>query len=283
MKIKAFAKINLTLDILGKRADGYHNLDMLMQSVDLFDEITVNINETGVIKVNSSNRTLGGENDIVFKAAKLFLETVGSNFGAEIYVDKHIPLSAGLGGGSSDAAAVIVGLNKLCGDILNKSQMADIALFLGADVPFFLYGGTLRVTGIGEILTPVPEMPECCIVLAKESTKGSTGQMYALIDSIADLPRPDNESAVSALSENNIVKLSENLKNVFEVAYNKSDKLIAAYKNNKALCLTLSGSGPTFFGIFKNFDDANACLAELKKAKIEAYLTKPIKNPYKID
>ncbi len=283
MKIKAYAKINLTLDIIGKREDGYHLLDMLMQTVDLADDIYLEINNSGTVSVKSSMSSLGGEDDIVFKAAKMFFREADLSDGADIFVEKHIPLSAGLGGGSSDAAAVLNALNRYYGDILNEQRLAEIALSLGADVPFFIKGGTQRARGIGEQLSEVAPLNDCYIVLAKQATKNSTGQMYALIDSMNNLLHPDVDFVEAKLNANDLKAATSGMINVFSAAYNISDELNAAYCDNNSLCFTLSGSGPTFFGIFSEYPSAESCLNKLKRANIEAYLVKPVSVGFSVE
>lgn len=277
---QANAKINLTLDILGKREDGYHLVDMIMQSVSLFDKVTIELCSEG-ISVLSSNNTLGGEDDICHKAARLFYEKSGVEGGVSIKVEKQIPLAAGLGGGSADAAAVLLLLNKAYGDILPFDTLEEIALSLGADVPFFLNGGTVRVGGIGEVFTPLPNCPECYIVIAKSGQKASTKEMYAVIDSKPVSCRPDNEAAVEALGNGDINKLCANMKNVFSVAWQNNAAYDVLIKHSP-LAVSLSGSGPSYFGVYENSANANAAISELEAAGIPAFLTIPLKKAIKI-
>ncbi len=275
MKItaKAGAKINLTLDIVGVREDGYHLVDMIMQSVSLYDTVTVERIEDGV-NVTSTDSTLGGEDDICHKAAKLFFAKSGTKGGANIEITKNIPLAAGLGGGSADAAAVIMLLNKLYGNPLSLAQLKDIALKLGADVPFFLHGGTISVTGIGEIFEKLPNMPDCFIVIAKDAEKRSTKEMYRVIDSTVILDRPDNSAAKEAILGGNLNKLCKNVKNVFSAAW-QPNAITDILKQNDALAVSLSGSGPSYFGIFDCADKANGALSALKKRSICSFIAKP--------
>ena len=172
LSCKANAKINLTLDIVGVRKDGYHILDMIMQSVSLADTVKISLNNIPQINVESSCNIISGENNIAYKAASYFLKEANINSGVDIYIEKNIPMSAGLGGGSADAAAVLLALNSLFNGPLDKKTLEKIALKLGADVPYFLYGGTVRVGGIGEEMKVLPPMPDCFIIIAKNAIKG---------------------------------------------------------------------------------------------------------------
>ncbi len=270
---KAGAKINLTLDIVGIREDGYHLVDMIMQSVSLFDTISVETTENG-ITVNSSDISLGGKDDICYKAAYAFYEKSGMCGGANITVKKSIPLAAGLGGGSADAAAVLMALNKCYDYPLSVAELEKIAITLGADVPFFLYGGTISVTGIGEIFEKLPDMPHCFIVIAKNAVKPSTKEMYRIIDSSVIYNRPDNSAAKKAISDGDLHALSNNIKNVFSVAWKQND-LVDILSSNNALAVSLSGSGPSYFGLYENENDAKAVVKELAKNGIPGFLTVP--------
>lgn len=275
MKVKAFAKINLTLDIVGKRNDGYHYVDMIMQTVSLYDEITVNLNSTGAVSVTSTDSSLGGENDITYKAARLFFDAVdNSNVGADISVIKHIPAAAGLGGGSSDAAAVICALNKLCSDPLDYYKISALCLKLGADVPYFVKGGTVRVTGIGEKFEPLCDMPNCSIIIAKKDEKPSTAYMYGVIDNSVISDRPCNCSAVKALNDGNLTALCKQVKNVFSTVW--TDKQISdILRECGADAVSVSGSGPSVFGIFAYSRNANSALKQLKDRGITAFIAEP--------
>ncbi len=276
LKIKAAAKINLSLDIVGVRNDGYHLLNTVMQSVSLFDEISLELTNGDII-VTSSNNTLGNENDICYRAARSFLERVNRKSGVKIHVDKNIPLSAGLGGGSTDAAAVLLGINELFGNPLNFEILSELALSLGADVPYFLYGGTVLVSGIGEVCTPLSDFPDCYIVLAKKENKKSTKYMYDLIDKSDVKIHSDTLSVVTGINSANINAISKQLKNSFAVAWDDSEiKSIASEFN--PLTLSLSGSGPTYFILFSEKASANGCTEHLKEKGYEAYITQPTKK-----
>lgn len=273
MKVKAFAKINLTLDIIGKRSDGYHLLDMIMQTVDLCDLLDIELNDSGKISVSSSDSVLGGENDITYKAAELFFETAGIKSGVTINIEKHIPVAAGLGGGSSDAAAVVKTLNRLFNNPLSMSKLEEICIKLGSDVPYFLYGGTVRVGGAGEKFEPLPNFPDCFIVIAKNGIKASTGEIYRKIDSYEHLSHPETEKAVSAIKAGDLYSAAAVIKNAFDVIWDNSE-LYGIFRKYGAVSHAVCGSGPSVFAVFDN--QANAQKAIELLGDIEAYLTRPV-------
>lgn len=279
---KANAKINLTLDIVGTREDGYHLLDMIMQSVSIYDTVTVEKIDNG-ITVNSSDNTLGGENDITYKAAKLFFEESLVSGGANISIVKRIPIAAGLGGGSSNAAAVLLTLNKIYRNPLTIEKLEEIAVALGADVPFFLHGGTISVTGIGEIFEKLPDMPKCYLVIAKNGTKPSTKKMYEIIDN-EDVSafRPDNIAAKKAILNNDLDLLCKSIKNVFSAAW-QPDIITDILKKNNALAVSLSGSGPSCFGVFTSFSDASNSANQLKEQGITVFSAEPTASAIEIE
>ncbi len=271
---KANAKINLTLDIVGVREDGYHILDMIMQSVSLADTVKISLNDTLLINVESSCGTISGENNIAYNAVRYFLKEAKINTGVNVYIEKNIPMSAGLGGGSADAAAVLLALNRLLNSPLDKNTLKKIALNLGADVPYFLYGGTVRVGGIGEKMNVLPPMPDCFIIIAKNATKGSTKEMYQSIDSTEQKIYVDNESVIKAIKNGNLSAMCKDFKNSFSAVWDYSD-LTEIMGSFGALSVSLSGSGPSVFGVFDNKAFAENCFSALKSKKIEAYLTVP--------
>lgn len=274
MRLRANAKINLTLDITGKRSDGYHLLDSVMQSVSLCDKITVE--KAQDISVRCSDGGICGDANIAFTAAREFFSAVGISGGADIYIEKHIPQAAGLGGGSADAAAVLTALDRLYGTRLDRGKLCKIALKIGADVPFCLFGGTKRVTGVGENLEDIRTSYGCAFVLLKYRTKLSTGDMYRKTDSAPLLP-PCTGKMLRSLEDGDIFKISESLGNAFLSVCDISAES-AVLERAGALGTGLSGSGPTVFGIFENADFAKAAEKRLKKAGFEAYFALPEAN-----
>ncbi len=260
MEIHAYAKINLTLDILGKRADGYHDLVMVMQSVDLYDAVNVKLKENTSISVKSSSALLvDDESNTAYKAAKSFFEYAHiTDKGAEIEIEKNIPMEAGMAGGSADAAAVIIALDRLCGTGFSDHQLWEIGQKVGADVPFCITGGTMLAEGKGEILSQLPPLacfsPAPAILLCKPDIGVSTGRAYSAVDGcdVSSLDRPDAEAMRTALSRQDITGVAENLGNVFEqvLRINECESIKNAMTDGGALGACMTGSGTTVFGIF---------------------------------
>ena len=269
MKIKANAKINFSLSICGKRKDGYHLIDTVMHSVGLYD--TVFIEKSDEVSVACGD--MPQDENIAYKAARLFFESAKISGGAEIKIIKNIPLSAGLGGGSADAAAVLVGLNKLYNAGLSYETLCELAVKLGADVPFFIKGGCMRSEGIGEILTPKKPLEKGFLLLAKFETKPSTAEMYKQLDN-CEVALADNDAVLLAISENDLENLSKNLSNSFEILWEDSFVKCELLKTN-AKAVALTGSGPTWFGIYENFEDAKLAESLLKEKNIPCYLCVP--------
>ncbi|MEE1198181.1 MAG: 4-(cytidine 5'-diphospho)-2-C-methyl-D-erythritol kinase [Acutalibacteraceae bacterium] len=276
LRLLACAKINLALDITGVRDDGYHLLSTIMQSVGICDEVIVDINNSGCIQVESSLSELGGEADITHKAAKLFYDKTLLPKGVSIYVNKKIPCAAGLGGGSADAAAVLMALNKLYNYPLSDDELEAIALELGADVPFCLYGGTMLAEGIGEVLTPLNDMPSCYIVIAKNAQKPSTKEMYARIDN-GEASIVDIDSTLNAIKNGDYNLLCDSVDNAFARLWS-CDDINSVMKASSADAISLSGSGPSYFALFENEEKAKACYDQFVSLGIEAYLTTPTKT-----
>lgn len=246
MKLKANAKINLTLDVLGRREDGYHLIDSVFQSVSVYD--ILNVQKSDIITVRCSDSDLCDQSNIAYKAAQKFFCYVGINGGADIEIEKHIPQAAGMGGGSADAAAVIVALDKLYETSLSQEQLCEIGLNVGADVPFCIVGGTARVGGIGEKMEMLSDMPDCAILLIKHGQKLSTADMYRQVDAFPQ-DKFYTEDMVKAIENNSLADLCKNVFNAFDcVCDNK--KLVADIKTTAPLAVSLSGSGPTVFAIY---------------------------------
>ncbi len=269
MKIKANAKINFSLSVCGKRDDGYHLIDTVMHSVGLYD--TVFIEKADTVSVICGD--LPQEDNIAFKAAKLFFQKTEISNGCDIKIIKNIPLSAGLGGGSADAAAVLVGLNKLYNAGLSYENLCDLAVKLGADVPFFIKGGCMRSEGIGEILTPKKPLEKGYILLAKAETKPSTAEMYKQIDS-KETVLANTNAVLSAISENDLENLSKNLYNAFETVWQDSFVKRELLKTD-AKAVALTGSGPTWFAIFETLEEIKAAERVLKEKNIPCWVCVP--------
>ncbi len=271
MKIRANAKINLSLCVCGKRKDGYHLIDTIMHSVGLFDEIT--LEKADQIIVECSNSAIKTQDNIAFKAAKLFFEDFGIIGGCKISINKNIPTAAGLGGGSADAAAVLLGLDKLYSANIPHNELCKTALKLGADVPFFIDGGCQRAEGIGEILTPLKPLKSGYILLAKADSKPSTAQMYRILDS-KETVLCDTEKIIDLIKQDNLCELSRNLYNAFGEVWTES-QLKQILLELSPLAVSISGSGPTWFAIFYDLEKAKKAESILKVKKIDSWLTCP--------
>ena len=268
---KAYAKINLYLEVLEKRPDGYHEVETVMQSVDLFDEVTAELTD-GEISVICDKEELSGEENIVHKACRYFFDFCGKNLGASVFIKKNIPVAAGLGGGSADAAATILLLNKLTNANYTVNELLPLALRLGADVPFCLIGGTALGEGIGEVLTPL-ESKTFYFVLLKEAEKQSTGVMYQILDGETFKSDCDINELIKGLREGEKALINENIFNSFEFCWDFEEisKPFTPFAPDKVF---LSGSGPTVCALFYDSTDALACAEKLRNDGFNAYFVK---------
>ena len=271
LKLKSRAKVNLSIDVLGKRQDGYHLVEMIMQTIDLYDLIEINEKDNDQITIKSTSDEIPLDcNNIVYKAANLIKKTFNINKGVEIHIKKNIPVAAGMAGGSSNAAAVLVGLNKLWNLNLSNQQLEKIGLKLGADVPFCINGGAVLASGIGEELTPIKGLTkDVCILVCKPDLFVSTKEVYECIDSKNIDKRPNNKFLIECLKNEDTRQLAENMFNVLEGVTMDKHPVIQQIKdimtNNRALGAMMSGSGPTVFGLYENREDAVKCKAILEK------------------
>ena len=269
--LKSRAKINLSIDVLGKRQDGYHLVEMIMQTIDLYDLIEINEKDNDQITIKSTSDEIPLDcNNLVYKAANLIKKTFNINKGVEIHIKKNIPVAAGMAGGSSNAAAILVGLNKLWNLNLSNQQLEKIGLKLGADVPFCINGGAVLASGIGEELTPIKGLTkDVCILVCKPDLFVSTKEVYECIDSKDIDKRPNNKFLIECLKNEDTRQLAENMFNVLEGVTMDKHPVIQQIKdimtNNRALGAMMSGSGPTVFGLYENREDAVKCKAILEK------------------
>ena len=269
LKIRANAKINLSLSVLGRREDGYHELDTVMQSISLYD--TVYIEKSDKITVECGE--FGGEDNIAFKTAKTFFKASGINAGAEIKIEKHIPSAAGMGGGSADAAAVLCGLDRLYKTEFPYEKLLNIAVGLGADVPFLIRGGTARAKGIGELLEPLKPIGGCYFLIAKGENKPSTGEMFRRLDS-AKYNRPDINKTIFALNSGDLSSVLASMDNSFAALWQES-RVKAELLKSKADAVSLSGSGPAWFAVYRDKERAVAAEKALKELKIPCFFCTP--------
>ena len=257
--IKAPAKINLTLDVIGKRENGYHDLRMIMQTIDLCDELTIIHTGSPQITLTMDKELpdkIAPEQNLVYKAAKLMQEEYQLPYGFDIQLKKNIPAAAGLAGGSADCAATLLGINHLCGLSLDKEELCDLGVTLGADVPFCIKQGTMLAEGIGEILTPLPDLPPLWTVLIKPDFPISTAHVYQRIDHRHPSYHPDTSKAVDAISRRDVITLAQNLSNVLEAVTFEEHIELADIKEffhqNGAIGALMSGSGPTMYGLYQD-------------------------------
>lgn len=280
--LNAYAKINLFLEVLDKRPDGYHNIDSIMQSVTLSDIVTVS--ECDEIILTNDAGLPNDINNLAYKAAVAFFEYTGLKKGARIHIEKHIPVSAGLAGGSTDAGAVLRALDNIYGSGLGVDTLCAIGSKLGADIPFCIKGGTMITRGIGNLFTECPSMPFCYIVISKKGEGVSTPYAYGEIDKMRNgrLNTYRSSEAVSgALANGMLFSLSDNIYNVFEEVVCPIRPFVneqkAIMNKNNALCSLMSGSGPSVFGVFLREEDAMTALFDLKAYGAVAEICTPKK------
>ena len=268
-RAKAYAKINLFLQVNGKRPDGYHELDTIMQSVSIYDSLELSLTNDDSIDVFCDNAELCGVDNIIYRAVEMFFSLLGRRFGVRISLNKKIPVAAGLGGGSADASATLLMLNKAVDNKFTIEQLMPIAAKLGADVPFCLVGGTQRCRGIGEILSEV-SAPKMYYVLLKELTKKSTGQMFSVLDAAEYTAKCDIEEFIGLLNSGNIQNISSGLFNSFEYCWETND-MFAPFRPFSPCGMFLSGSGPTVCALFSNESAAKQCADALISKGYNAY------------
>ena len=268
INIRSYAKINLSLDVLRRREDGYHDLKMIMHSVNLYDKISITAHKKGGITIRTNLPYLPvNEKNHVYRAAQLFFEYTNLRCGGLfIQIQKHIPVSAGLAGGSSNAAAALKGLNYMYGAGLSNTILAELGKRVGADVPYCIYGGTMLAEGIGEQLTPLPRMPKMPIVLAKPPVNLSTPAVFKALSVSSIRLHPDTKGMIEALRMQNSEGLARRMYNVLEdpaqvvMKQMGAGDLVSDLKHIMldygALGTLMSGSGPTVFGLFDREEKA---------------------------
>lgn len=278
LTLSANAKINLTLDILGIRDDGYHEVAMVMQEISLHDTLTMKKNAQGIsldIAIEGQKGTLlADETNLCWQAAALVQEEYNLHDGVEIHLTKRIPMAAGLAGGSADAAAVLKGMNHLFQLRMTEERLCELGARLGSDIPFCIMGGTMLATGRGEKLTRLPSFPKTNVVLAKPTVGVSTAWAYKAYDAGYDGPHPDNQAMLAAIEDGDANRAAGLLCNVLEGVTMAKHDVIAAYKkimlDNGAMASMMSGSGPTVFCLAGEKDKAWQIAAALKKYDCEA-------------
>ena len=280
LKLKAMAKVNLGLDVLRKREDGYHELKMVMQSVCLYDRLTLRQRKEPGVRVRTNLYYLpAGPENLAHRAAELLLKEFGISSGLEISLEKHIPVAAGLGGGSSDAAAVLVGVNRMFGLGLSREALMERGVKLGADVPFCIMRGTALAEGIGEKLTRLPDAPSCQILLAKPKLHISTKSVFGALRADQLTWHPDLEGQIAAIREGDLKGMARKMGNVLETVTAAEHPQITLLKEEMeragALKAMMSGSGPTVFGLFDCRKAAREAYEKIRKGSLakQVYLT----------
>ena len=280
---KARAKINLTLDVTGLRPDGYHDMRMVMQSVTLEDTLILKPGQgLGIQALANFSFLPQDENNLAVKAAVKFRQAAGQSWeNLTIEIQKRIPVCAGTAGGSSDAAAVLRGLNELTDAGFSLEKLAQIGAAVGSDVPYCVLGGTALAEGRGEILTPLTPMPSCWIVLCKPGFAISTPELFQRLDQRKVRRRPDTEGMLQALREENLGGVARRMFNVFEdILPRRQKREIDTIKNRLiqggALGACMSGTGPTVFGVFDRQDWAEEAVTRLKENHSDVFLTEPV-------
>ena len=284
MRLKALAKINLGLDVLRRKEDGYHEVKMIMQTINLHDQIHMKKIEEDENKIRTNLYYLpNNENNLAYKAAKMLKDEFNLPGGVSINLKKVIPVAAGMAGGSSDAAAVLFGMNKMYGLKLSMQELMDRGVKLGADVPYCIMRGTALAEGIGEKLTKLPAMPKCHILIAKPPINVSTKFVYENLhaNDLKPEDHPPVDAQIEALKEGDLEKLVANMGNVLErvtvPAYPVIDEIKQLMMENGALGAMMSGSGPTVFGIFTSYTKAKEAYEKIEKSGLskQIYLTTP--------
>ena len=271
LDLKAYAKINLGLDVVRKREDGYHEVRMIMQTVNLYDRIEMDRTEDGVIRTETNLPFVpDGEGNLAWRAAKLLLDEKGIRDGVTIKIRKFIPVAAGMAGGSTDAAAVLVGVNRMFDLGFTKKELMERGVKLGADVPYCIMRGTALAEGIGEKLKRLPKVPECYVLVGKPGINVSTKTAYENLNLAGIGKHPDIDGLIRDIEDGDLYAMASKMENVFEPGIIRQYPVIGNIKElmeeKGALKAVMSGSGPTVFGIFDNRDKMAAAARSLRKS-----------------
>lgn len=280
IELKALAKINLGLDVLGKRENGYHDVRMIMQSIYLYDDVKIEkTEESGIFLETNLHFLPTDSSNIAYKAAQMLLEEFDISQGVKIGLNKHIPVAAGLAGGSSNAAAVLFGMNRLFALHLTQEELMERGVKLGADVPYCIMRGTVLAEGIGEQLHKLPAMPKCTVLIAKPPVSVSTKMVYEALDAKEILVHPDIDGLIQGLEQGSLRRVASCMGNVLEDVtipmYPVIDKIKEEMQACGALNAMMSGSGPTVFGLFENRADARKAQARIREKALakQAFVT----------
>lgn len=266
---RAYAKINLGLDVVRRLENGYHEVRMIMQTVGIYDVLTFTAAQSGIRITTDSGELPVGEDNLIYRAARLLMETYNMSAGVDIHLEKHIPIAAGMAGGSSDAAATLMGLNELFALGASDEQLRQLGVRIGADVPYCIMGGTALAEGIGELLTPLPPAPQCVLLIAKPDIQVSTKYVYEHLDAGNTWQHPDIDGMRRAIENGDLSGVIARLGNVLETvtieAYPVVDRIKREMISGGARGSLMSGSGPTVFGIYDSREQARAVRDSLKR------------------
>ncbi|MGN0458289.1 MAG: 4-(cytidine 5'-diphospho)-2-C-methyl-D-erythritol kinase [Eubacterium sp.] len=286
VKVKAYAKINLLLDIVSRRTDGYHDLFMIMQSVGIYDTVTVTKTKGRKINITCNIDDIPlNESNIAYKAAAAFFKYNNIKpFGLNIDIEKRIPHAAGLAGGSANGAGVIVALNEICKTDLSDEELCKIGVQIGADVPFCITGGTLLSQGIGDVLNKVKPLRKCYILLAKPDYSVNTANAYRQFDTCSKLHTPDKFGMLCAMQSRDLNEICSKMENVFEQFIEVPNRvdIKQIMRSNGAIGTCMSGSGPTVFGIFESKENADKAGNALKAYAKDIVVCTPVSKGCKI-
>lgn len=268
-QIKAYAKINLGLDVLGRLENGYHEVKMVMQTVGIYDELELTRIRSGISITTDDNGLPTDENNLIYKAASIMKEEYRIPGGIHIHLTKNIPVAAGMAGGSSDAAATFKGINRLFDLGCGLEELVKLGVRVGADVPYCVMGGTALAQGIGEKLTALEQAPDCFVLVAKPDISVSTPYVYRQLDAVGIKHHPDIDGMVEAIREGSLQGVLDRMENVLELVTVKKYPVIDAIKLRMrelgALNSLMSGSGPTVFGIFIDREEAHRAYERMKR------------------
>lgn len=285
ISLKALAKINLGLDVVRRREDGYHEVRMIMQTIQLYDRLDIKRTQEPGIQIQTNLSFLPvNENNLIYKAAKLLMDEFSITDGVSVKLDKRIPVAAGMAGGSTDAAAMLIGVNRLFSLGLTKRQLMERGVQIGADVPYCIMRGTALAEGIGEALSPLPPMVKCPVLIAKPSISVSTKFVYQNLKLDDTTIHPDIDRLIDDIKAKKLHDIAAHMGNVLETVtipnYPVIDEIKKHMLSNGALGAMMSGSGPTVFGLFDNEDTAKKAYKAMRSSHLarQVYLTSIYNN-----
>ena len=285
ISLKALAKINLGLDVVRRREDGYHEVRMIMQTIQLYDRLDIKRTQEPGIQIQTNLSFLPvNENNLIYKAAKLLMDEFSITDGVSVKLDKRIPVAAGMAGGSTDAAAMLIGVNRLFSLGLTKSQLMERGVQIGADVPYCIMRGTALAEGIGEALSPLPPMVKCPVLIAKPSISVSTKFVYQNLKLDDTTIHPDIDRLIDDIKAKNLHDIAAHMGNVLETVtipnYPVIDEIKKHMLSNGAVGAMMSGSGPTVFGLFDDEDTAKKAYKAMRSSHLarQVYLTSVYNN-----